>query len=69
MSILVEHDLHAERLSREWKKSRARFSFWEMTEALLMAGVKFAFCTGARLKRFCRGINRRKRLATIKVKN
>ncbi len=68
MSILVEHDLHTERLAREWRESKVRFSFWEAVEALLMAWVKFAFCTGSRLKRFCREINRRKRFAMVKVK-
>ena len=68
MSILVDHDMNTERLSREWKESQASFSVWETTETVLMAWVKFAFCTGSRLKRFCREINRRRRLAMIKVK-
>lgn len=68
MSILVEHDMNMERLSREWKDSQVSFSFWGMTETVLMVWVKFAFCTGSRLKRFCREINRRKRLAVIKTK-
>ena len=68
MSILVEHDMNMERLSREWKESQSSFSFWETTEALLMVWVKFAFCTGSRIKKFCREMNRRKRLAMIKTK-
>ena len=69
MSILVEHDMNMERLSREWKESQSSFSFWETTETVLMAWVKFAFCTGSRLKKFCREINRRRRQAMITEKS
>ena len=55
MSILAEHDMHLERLSREWKESQFAFTFLDVIKVRAITFTKFLIGNSAnKMRKFVR---------------
>jgi hypothetical protein len=65
LSILAEHDMHLEQLSREWKESQSAFRFLDGTKA---SGITFTKFLIRKATRSVRIFALRKRSIEFKLK-